>query len=200
MGEYNSIEECLEAVRRDGYNLQYIREENQTEEICMEAIRNDASSIRFVKRQTARLCGEAIKVGLYEWEYLTLKYDGKDVIGTPYRKEESMKRDDGCPICLDDWCEEDTEENVVKCPCCLHHFHMKCIDKWVCSSNNKCPYCKSHKWINYLTCVVWFEEDTDNIKYELGSTPLTVKGTIFEEQKPKKIAYDYDEEVHTNED
>ena len=176
---YSTIEECLEAVRKDGLNLEYIKEENQTEEVCLAAIRNDPSSIRFIKKQTPKLCGEAIKVGLYEWDYITLKYDGKDTIGTAYKRDENIERDTFCPICFDEWCEED---EITKCPCCKHHYHMKCVDNWIHSSITKlCPYCKSHKWINYLSSLVWFEDDPEHTVYELGSTPTTIKGTIFEE-------------------
>ena len=180
MSTYNTIDECLEAVKEDGLKLEFIEEENQTEEVCLAAIRNDPSSIRYVKHQTPKLCGEAIKVGLYEWDYITLKYDGKDTIGTRYKRDEKIERDTSCSICLEEWCEEDNE--IVKCPCCKHHYHMRCIDSWIHSSTTKlCPYCKSHKWVNYLTSIVWFEDDIERIEYELGSTPTTVKGTIFED-------------------
>ena len=43
-------EEALEAVKRYGYDLQYV--EVQTEEICLEAVKRDGDVLRFVKEQT----------------------------------------------------------------------------------------------------------------------------------------------------
>ena len=33
--KYNTYEEAIKAVRRDGYNLGYVREDLQTYEMCM---------------------------------------------------------------------------------------------------------------------------------------------------------------------
>lgn len=45
---------------------------------------------------------------------------------------------DTCQICLEDY-----QENriVVKTPC-NHIFHKKCIKKWFCDTNVKCPLCR----------------------------------------------------------
>jgi hypothetical protein len=45
---------CLEAVKRDGWSLQYV--ENQTEKLCLEAVRQSAWSLCFAKYQTYEIC------------------------------------------------------------------------------------------------------------------------------------------------
>ena len=37
---------CLEAVKQDGYSLQYVKE--QTEAVCLEAVKQDGDSLRYV--------------------------------------------------------------------------------------------------------------------------------------------------------
>lgn len=50
---------CLEAVKQDGYALQYVK--NQTPEICIEAVKQDGYALRFVNNQTPEICIEAVK-------------------------------------------------------------------------------------------------------------------------------------------
>ena len=50
---------CLEAVRTNGWELQYVRE--QTLEICLEAVRNNGYALKFVQEQTPELCLEAVR-------------------------------------------------------------------------------------------------------------------------------------------
>ena len=45
--DYDNPEECLAAVRQDGYALKYVKE--QTEEICLEAIKQNGYALRYVK-------------------------------------------------------------------------------------------------------------------------------------------------------
>ena len=40
---------CLEAVKRNGDSLQYVKE--QTEAICLEAVKQDGDSLRYVKER-----------------------------------------------------------------------------------------------------------------------------------------------------
>lgn len=51
---------CLEAVRRDGFLLKFIR--NQTEEMCHRAVENGGCYIKYVKNQTRDLCLLAIEI------------------------------------------------------------------------------------------------------------------------------------------
>ena len=50
---------CLEAVKQNGYTLQYVKE--QTEEICLEAVKQNGYVLQYVKEQTEEICLEAIK-------------------------------------------------------------------------------------------------------------------------------------------
>ena len=43
----DNINECLEAVKRDGYALQYVKE--QTPEICLAAVKQNELALRYVK-------------------------------------------------------------------------------------------------------------------------------------------------------
>ena len=44
-----SGDEAMEAVKQDGYALQYVG--NQTEEICLEAVKQDDYALRYVSNQ-----------------------------------------------------------------------------------------------------------------------------------------------------
>ena len=43
----DNINECLEAVKEDGYALQYVKE--QTEDICLAAVKQNGDALQFVK-------------------------------------------------------------------------------------------------------------------------------------------------------
>ena len=69
LGSFKSCEKyCLEAVKQDGYTLQFVK--NQTEEICLEAVRNDAYALKYVKNQTEKVCLEAVKQNGYALKYI----------------------------------------------------------------------------------------------------------------------------------
>ena len=42
---------CLEAVKQNGYALQYVKE--QTLEICLEAVKQNGYALQYVKEQTS---------------------------------------------------------------------------------------------------------------------------------------------------
>jgi len=44
--KYFTEEECLAAVKRSGYNLQYVK--NQTEEMCKIAVCKDLDAVRYI--------------------------------------------------------------------------------------------------------------------------------------------------------
>jgi len=50
---------CIEAVKQDGYALAYVK--NQTEAICTEAVKQDGNALAYVKNQTEAICIEAFK-------------------------------------------------------------------------------------------------------------------------------------------
>jgi hypothetical protein len=51
--------EALEAVKRSGYALRYVKE--QTPELCLEAVKRSGDALQYVKEQTPELCLEAVK-------------------------------------------------------------------------------------------------------------------------------------------
>jgi len=56
----NQTEEiCLNAVRENGYDLQYVK--YQTMEICMAAVQQNGLVLCYVKQQTPEICIEAIR-------------------------------------------------------------------------------------------------------------------------------------------
>ena len=50
---------CLEAVKQYGYALSYVNE--QTPEICLEAVKRDGGALSYVNEQTPEICLEAVK-------------------------------------------------------------------------------------------------------------------------------------------
>ena len=52
---------CLEAVKKDGMLLEFVDEENQTEESCLEAIRQNPKSFKLVINETENISMEVIK-------------------------------------------------------------------------------------------------------------------------------------------
>ncbi|HID9495110.1 TPA: DUF4116 domain-containing protein, partial [Clostridioides difficile] len=59
---------CMEAMRENGWALQYVKE--QTEEICMEAVREDGEALQYVKNQTLKVCIESIRQNKWALEYV----------------------------------------------------------------------------------------------------------------------------------
>ena len=57
--DYEDPDECLEAVKENGWALQVIKE--QTEEICLEAVKQNWEALKFVEEQTEEICIEAVK-------------------------------------------------------------------------------------------------------------------------------------------
>ena len=50
---WDNYEYCLEAVRRNGYNIKFVR--NQTLELCLEALKEEEYALRYVRNQTPEL-------------------------------------------------------------------------------------------------------------------------------------------------
>jgi len=50
---------CLEAVKKYGRALQYVKE--QTPQICLEAVKNNGLALHYVKIKTPQICLEAVK-------------------------------------------------------------------------------------------------------------------------------------------
>ena len=62
------VDKDLEAVKQDGYALQYVKE--QTQEICIEAVKQDGYALQYVKEQTQEICIEAVKQDGYALEFV----------------------------------------------------------------------------------------------------------------------------------
>ena len=50
---------CIEAVKQNGYALDYVKD--QTETICIEAVKQNGDALQYVKNQTETICIEAVK-------------------------------------------------------------------------------------------------------------------------------------------
>tara|TARA_Y100000310_G_C20131993_1_gene556273 strand:- start:37 stop:372 length:336 start_codon:yes stop_codon:yes gene_type:complete len=61
--------EALEAVKQDGYALQFVNV--QTDEICLEAVKEDGYALRFVNAQTEEICLEAVKQNSYALQFVS---------------------------------------------------------------------------------------------------------------------------------
>lgn len=57
-----------------------------------------------------------------------------------YKESEEAKKEERCPICLDDY--EETSE-VMGVPECNHFFHKGCLSQWL-ERNRSCPYCRKN--------------------------------------------------------
>ena len=94
--DWNDSEYCLEAVKRDGYALEYVKEQTfemciesvvvkrdecalkyalkfvkeQTPEICLDAIKETGFALKFVKEQTFEICLESVKETGFALEYV----------------------------------------------------------------------------------------------------------------------------------
>ena len=66
--DWNDSEYCLVAVKRDGYNLRFVK--NQTHEICLAAVKQDGHALQYVKEQTYEICLEAIKETGLAFQYV----------------------------------------------------------------------------------------------------------------------------------
>ena len=66
--DYDNPEECLEAVKQNGWALQFVKE--QTEEICLEAVKQNGWALQFVKEQTEEICLAAVKQDGMALEYV----------------------------------------------------------------------------------------------------------------------------------
>ena len=56
---YKSEKESIEAVKNDGYALQYVKDQSET--ICIEAVKSNGYALRYVKDQSETICIEAVK-------------------------------------------------------------------------------------------------------------------------------------------
>ena len=74
-----SAEQCLIAVKQNGYALQYVPFKIQTYKICLEAVKKHGLALQYVKKQTPKVCLEAIKQD--KASYIHVNDDIKKQIG-----------------------------------------------------------------------------------------------------------------------
>lgn len=65
----NNEEECLEAIRDCGISLSNMMQ-YQTPQMCLEAVKNEGSELQFVKEQTPELCKIAVQSNPYNLIYV----------------------------------------------------------------------------------------------------------------------------------
>ena len=58
-GQIHCPVKALEAVKRNGFALQFVMD--QTEEICLEAVKQNGLALKYVQNQTEAICIEAVK-------------------------------------------------------------------------------------------------------------------------------------------
>jgi hypothetical protein len=81
---------CLEAVKQNGYALQYVTE--QTEQICLEAVKQNGDALRYVNEQAEQICLEAVKQNGDALRYVDARFfenveaDIIEVNGVKYKK------------------------------------------------------------------------------------------------------------------
>ena len=81
-----------------------------------------------------------------------------DVVLSQYRKnliedakpcqfKSVCEKNDECPICYENF---SSDCDRVTCPDCKNTFHKNCMEQWLRSGNQQCPYCRSDKWKSYF--------------------------------------------------
>ena len=83
--EKRSKEECLEAVKQDGYALRYVKE--QDKEICLEAVKQNGYALQYVKEQDKEICLEAVKQDGDALQYVKEYYKEILKLNSYYKKD-----------------------------------------------------------------------------------------------------------------
>ena len=85
---WNNNEECLEAVKEDGLNLEFVVKQNAR--ICAEAVTQNGNALYYVKRQTPKLCKLACKENgnaLYYVKKQTVEIVAQAIVSHEYADE-----------------------------------------------------------------------------------------------------------------
>lgn len=56
------------------------------------------------------------------------------------KKGDTMKKEDQCSICFEDYRTGDRVKELKKC---WHSYHAKCVNKWL-QDENRCPMCNDY--------------------------------------------------------
>ena len=92
--------EIIEAVKRNGDALRYVKE--QTEDICIEAVKRNGYALQYVKEQTEDICIEAVKRNGDALRYVEKFYQGVYAVSTVFKTkylESSKQAQNICPMC-----------------------------------------------------------------------------------------------------
>lgn len=126
------------------YNFSDLNDEQYTR--CIEKI----NSINFETNIENDIINDELIARFNELKSDDSKSSPKDIF-----KCENQKKEEDCPICYDK-----LESNILKCPSCKNSMHKNCMELWLNSGQDTCPYCRSKVWTNYL--------NKDNGKYYLN--------------------------------
>ncbi len=66
--QWSNKEYCLKAVERNGYALQYVKE--QSEAVCLKAVERNGDALRYVKEQSEAVCLKAVESDGYALQYV----------------------------------------------------------------------------------------------------------------------------------
>ncbi|KAG9029760.1 hypothetical protein FRB95_004912 [Tulasnella sp. JGI-2019a] len=58
----------------------------------------------------------------------------------PYKDSKEAQKEERCPICLDDYGQDDTVMGIAECG---HFFHKDCFQPWL-KTSRTCPYCRQN--------------------------------------------------------
>jgi hypothetical protein len=92
----------------------------------------------YQKRMTRVIGG----LGIWNNNEISVKHLNSEFIKNTVRK---LNTEDLCPICCDTF----GDKEIISCPSCHQFVHKSCMDIWL-KQSDKCIYCRSSKFINYI--------------------------------------------------
>lgn len=91
------------------------------------------------QKRMARIIGSS---GLWNNNSISVKHLNSEFNKNTVRK---LNTEDPCPICCDTFGSGET----ISCPSCHQFVHKSCMDIWL-KQSDKCVYCRSENWSNYI--------------------------------------------------
>ena len=77
-----------------------------------------------------------------------------------YEPKKAIKKEEQCPICMQEFKEE--EEEHLECPECNNILHKTCMEQWLNIGHQTCVYCRSECWKDYFQD---YESEYKNLGY-----------------------------------